>query len=804
MLALLQDTRFAVRQLWNHPAFTLLAVLTLAIGVGVNTIAFGVVNGLLIKGLAPRTADGVARIVTLPGDDEDGNASVPEYERLAAATRGALDVAAEGRSTVAWRHDGITETAWVLFVSSNYFPMVNATVVAGQLRVQRVVDGQPAVVIGERFWRRKLGSPPLTGLTLLLNNVDVSVAGVIPESFTGPAGIYSPDVWLPLDDLVLFGRSDAVRNREARWLFVMGQLQSGVTVPEVQGLVDAAAAAMAGEWPDTHKDRRARLRMLGQRTAELRGIAIGATIGMAVIGLVLLLACFNVANLLLARAVERERDMGIRAALGASRARMMRLVVTEGFVIAALAGAIAMVVASWTQSVITSFAIPIDQPQYIDLSPDRHVVGFIAVLVIIAGVLPGLWPAFVAARVDVSRVLGSQGANAAGGRPSPLRRWLVGAQIAGSTAFMAIAALLLQSYSFLSAADFGFERGHLLVAEFEPASNGYAADRASRYVAALTARVRALPGVADVAVGDNVPFFIGFDRQTMVWPAGGECETTACEQYPTYAVSSGYFRTMGIPLVEGRAFDESRSSTQAVIINQPFARKQWPEGGAVGATLRIGPDGALATVVGITARTHTRGLDRESPVLFVPIGEAHYGGRLTLVARTSAVPASLARPLIDAANALDPNVAMQSVKTMDERMAVQLWPFRTLSRMFTICGALAVLLAVVGLASVIIHAVSRRTREFGVRISIGATPSDLLIEVLRGSTALMLPGLLAGLLLAAGAACLTQAVFLGVNVLDPLVYLGVALAHAVVVVVACIGPALRASRLDPVVALRTD
>jgi predicted permease len=803
MLTLLQDTRFAVRQLWNRPGFTLLAVLTLAIGVGVNTIAFGVVNGLLIEGLAPRTAGGVARIVTLPGDDEGGSASVPEYERFAAATHGALDVAAEGRSTVAWRHDGITETAWVLFVSSNYFSMVNANVVAGQLRVQRVVDGQPAVVIGERFWRRKLGSPPLTGLTLLLNNVDVSVAGVISESFTGPAGIYSPDVWLPLDDLVLFGRSDAVRNREARWLFVMGQLQTGVTVPEVQGLVGAAAAAMTREWPDTHKDRRARVKMLGQRTAELRGIAIGATVGMAIIGLVLLLACFNVANLLLARAVERERDMGIRAALGASRARMMRLVVTEGFVIAALAGAIALVVASWTQSVITSFAIPIDEPQHIDLSPDRHVIGFIAVLVIIAGVLPGLWPAFVAARVDVSRVLGSQGANAAGGRPSPLRRWLVGAQIAGSTAFMAVAVLLFQSYGYLSAADFGFAREHLLVAEFEPASNGYAADRAGRYVAALTARVRALPGVADVAVADNVPFFIGFDRQTIVWPEVGMCETVTCATYPTYAVSPGYFRTMGIPLVEGHEFDESRPASQ-IVINQPFARKQWPDGGALGATLRLGPNGALATVVGITARTHTRGLDRESPVLFVPIGEEHYGGRLTLVARTSAVPASLARPVIDAVNTLDPNVAMQSVKTMDERMAVQLWPFRTLSRMFTICGALAVLLAVVGLAGVVIHAISRRTREFGVRMSIGATPSDLLIEVLKGSAALMLPGLLAGLLLAAGAARLTQAVFLGVNVLDPLVYLGVALAHAVIVVVACIGPALRASRLDPVVALRTD
>jgi predicted lysophospholipase L1 biosynthesis ABC-type transport system permease subunit len=260
---------------------------------------------------------------------------------------------------------------------------------------------------------------------------------------------------------------------------------------------------------------------------------------------------------------------------------------------------------------------------------------------------------------------------------------------------------------------------------------------------------------------------------------------------------------MGIPLVEGREFDEGASSPQ-VVINQPFARKQWPGGGELGATLRLGPDGTPMTVIGVTARTHTRGLDRESPVLFVRIGPAHFGGPLTLVTRTIGAPASLARPVIDAATALDPNVSMQSVKTMDERMAVQLWPFRTLSRMFSICGALAVLLAVVGLSGVVIHAVSRRTREFGVRMSIGATRADLLIDVLRGSALLMLPGLLAGLVLAAGVARVTQAVFLGVNVLDPLTYLGVALAHGAIVVAACIGPALRASRLDPVVALRTD
>jgi predicted permease len=803
MITFLHDIRLAFRQLRRRPAFTATAVLTLAIGMGVNAVAFGVVNGLLIKGFARKTASGVGRIVTIPGGDDSGSASLQEYERFADATRGALEIAAEGRSSLGWRHDGLAETVWVLFVSSNYFSMVNANVIAGQLRVERMPDGPPAVVVGERFWRRKLGSASLAGLTLRLNNADVSVAGVIPESFTGPAGTYSPDVWLPLDALVRFGSSPELQKRDTRWLFVMGKLQADATAAQAQGLVDTAVATMAREWPDTHKDRGARFRMLGEGNSERRGLTIAAGIGMGIIGLVLLLACFNVANLLLARAVERERDMGIRAALGASPARLMRLVVTEGFVIAAGSGALALVIAWWTQSIVTSFAIPIEQPQHIDFAPDRTVVGFILALVVIAGVLPGLWPAFAAARVNVARVLGSQGGNAAGGRPSPLRQWLVGAQIAGSTAFVALAALLIQSYAYLGTVDLGFSRENVLVAEFHPASNGYDADRSRRYVDALSARVRALPGIADVAVADRVPFFIGFDRQTMVWPAGGTCADGACPKYPTYAVTPGYFRTMGIPLLEGRELEDRRGAAE-IVINQSFARKQWPDGRGLGETLRIGADGTLATVVGITAKTHTRGLDRELPVLFTTIGPELFEGGLTMVARTTGAPSSMVRSFIEAANAVDANVSMIAVKSMEDRMAVQLWPFRTLSWMFSICGALAAVLATVGLAGVVIHAVSRRTKEFGVRVSVGATPRDLVTEVLKSSVVLLIPGLLTGLLLAAAAARLTRAVFLGVNVLNPSVYLAVALAHCLIVVVACIGPALRASRLDPLVALRTD
>ena len=783
---MLNDLKHSVRQLGRKPLFTATAVLTLAIGMGVNTVAFTVVNGMLFKGFAVSGLPGGGRIMTTPGGDEEGNASIAEFERFRDATAHALEVAAEGRSSVAWRHDTGAETAWVLYVSPTYFSIVDAPLVAGRLLVAR--DGaSTSAVIGERFWREKLGARSLVGLTLRLNNTDVSVAGVVAGSFTGPAGLYSPDIWLPLDDLDLFTTSPLMRHHDTRWLFVFGRLRDEATSAQIDGQVRAAAAEMAREWPDTHKDRGARFRLFAERNSELRGVAMGAAIGMGVIGLVLLIACFNVANLLLARAVERERDIGIRAAMGAKPARLVRLVVTEGFVIATLSGMVALLIAWWTQSLVSSFAIPIEQPQHIDLAPDVNVLVFVAVLIVLAGVLPGLWPALSAARVDVLRVLGSQGANAAGARPSAMRRWLVGAQIAGSTMFLAVAGLFIESYSVLTTFEVGFARDRLVVADFDPSSNGYDGPRSERFVQAFLDRVRALPGVTDAAVIDRAPFFIGYDRTMVVQHAD--------RPVATYAVSPDYFRTMGIQL-DGKS--------EGVIINALLAQTLFPGRPAIGETIRVGPRAEPFTIVGVTGKTRTRGLDREVPVMFMPIAPAHYERPVTVVARTAGSPAAVVRPIAEAANAVDPNVAMIAVKTMEQRMAVQLWPLRTLSRLFTICGVSALLLATVGLAGVVIYAVSRRMREFGVRLSIGATPRDLMRDVLRGSVAMLVPGVIVGLLLAAAAARLIRVVFIGVNVLNPTTYLVVALVETAIVVIACIGPALKASRVDPLIALRSE
>lgn len=800
MSNLFQDVRQSLRQLLRKPLFAATAVLTLAIGMGVNTVAFTAVNGLLFKSHALSGIPDTGRIVTTPGGDESGYASMAEYERFSDATADVLDIAAEGRSSLAWKHDGTTDTAWVLYISRRYFSLVEPALIAGDASVRR--DGSVvSVVIGERFWREKLGSPSLAGLTLRLNDTDVSVAGVIDASWHGPAGIYSPDVWLPLDELALFGASPAIAKRDTRWLFIMGRLRDGATPAQVDGLVQATAAQMTREWPDTHVNRGAMFRMFDGTNSELRGIAYASAIGMGIIGLVLLLACFNVANLLLARAVERERDMGIRAALGARPSRLMRLVVIEGFIIAMMSGALALVLAVWTQSLVTSFAIPIEQPQHIDMTPDARVVWFIAGLIVIAGILPGVWPAISTTRLDVLRVLGSQGASGEGLRPARIRRWLIGAQIAGSTMFLAIAGLFVQSYSALTTFDVGFDREHLVLADFDPGTSGYDAARSERFANAFADRVRALPGITDVALVDRAPFFVGYDRRATVWPPEVTCNSGNCRDYPIYGVSAGYFRTMGIAIVEGREFlsDHARGE---VIINGSMARLLFPDRGALGRSVRIGAEGSTVTIVGVTGPTRTRGLDREQPVLFAPLSAGHFEHGLTLVARTAGPPVALVRAVREAAQQTDPNIAMAAVKTMEERMGVQLWPFRTLSWMFSICGGLALVLATVGLAGIVIHAVNRRVREFGVRLSVGATPRDVMREVLIGSAKMLVPGLIAGVLLAAGVAGLVRYIFIGVNVLNPATYLAVAIVQVVVVLLACLAPALRASRVDPLIALR--
>jgi predicted permease len=404
--------------------------------------------------------------------------------------------------------------------------------------------------------------------------------------------------------------------------------------------------------------------------------------------------------------------------------------------------------------------------------------------------------------VDTLRVLGAHGGGVGALRPARARRALVALQVGGSTVFLVLAGLLVQSYAHLGVADLGFDRDHLLVAELDPAAYGRGAAAARQYVDHVSEQARALPGVRDVALADRAPFYIGFERRSMVWPAVGTCAPGSCPAYQAYAVGSEYFGTMGIPFVEGRAF-AATDGIDAIVVTRSLATVLWPDASAVGRTLRIGDTGTPVHVVGVVADTHTRGLGRAEPVFFRPLATADMSGPLTLLVRTEGAPASLVRPLHAAALAVDPDVP-PTIKTMADRSAVQLWPFRMASAMFATCGSLALVLAVVGLGSVVRHSVSRRMREFGVRVSMGATQADLMRHVLGNGLALLAPGLGVGLAAAAALAQLARSVIVGVDVLNPVVYVVMAGVQTAVTVIACVGPALAAARTDPLAALRTE
>ncbi len=520
--------------------------------------------------------------------------------------------------------------------------------------------------------------------------------------------------------------------------------------------------------------------MFSEGNSELRGLATGAAIGMGLIGLVLLLACFNVATLLLARAVERERDMGIRAALGAGRARLMRLVLTEGFVIAGLAAVLAVVIASGTQSIIGSFAIPIEQPQHIDLSTDWRVIGFIVALACVAGVLPGLWPAVApgAWTCCKSSIAGCERGRRTAFAPPPMAGRRADRGLDGVPGHRGA---LDSSVGYLADTDYGFDHRHLIIADVDPGASGLDEDGARRYVDALVARASTLPGVTGAAVADHAPFFIGFDRLTPVWPAGVPCDGDACPKIATLAAGPGYFKTMGISMAAGREFDGAGASSD-VIVNQAFARQQWPDERGLGETLRLGPqetrDGGWNHEQAPHARPRSGAAHSD-----VPIADEHYEDALTVVARTAADPAPAVRAFVEAAHAIDSSVSLVSVKTMSQRMAVQLWPFNTMRRVFGSAAA---------------GAAARDGGTVECRDSFGQPAAEGVRRArVDRRLASRSDGRGAGRQPAAprawpgrwpctpvAAARLAQVVFIGVNVLNPTTYLAVALVECAIVLVA--------------------
>ena len=802
MDSFLQDLRYTFRTLARRPGFAALAVLTLAVGIGVNTVAFSAVNALLLRPFKAADADRVGWVLISSPGNPHGSASPLDFEELARGSLTFAALAAEGRLPVSLHTESGAEQAWSMLVSGAYFGTIGARAEIGRvLSESDVATSDLVAVVSHRFWTERLDRGSIAGRSIVLNGRSFSVIGVMPDDFQGPGGLYTPDVWLPLERRDVLNLPASLRSGE--WLTLVGRLRDGVAPAQADAELSAMSQSLPRAPGKEATRRTIRFYPMAGGHPDLQGIGRVAWVAMAVVGLVLLIACFNVAALLMARASERQREIGVRSALGASRGRILRQLVTEGTVLAAVSGTATLVIAAWSGTLLSTFSLPAPIPQKLHLGIDGTLIAFTIALVIVAGVFPAVIPALQATRANLVGSLRVE--SRLGGRPSRTRNAFVVAQVAGSTLFLAAASLFVRSFLNSTAFDPGFDVRHAAVIQLSPSLYGYDDGRARVMVEALQQRISAVPGVLAVGASDRVPFYVGFPKSVEYSNGADDCSITDCRRATEYAVSPSHFEALGIAIQQGRAFNPGDAATaSSVVVSAHMAALLWPGESPIGRTVRLGDKGRPVEVIGIAADIKHRNMNEPiGAFVYRPIAPDEWADEISLAIRTSGDPAAVLAAVREQARSIDPAMPV-TVTTMTERMKIPLWPVRTAAGFFLICGALALLLATVGLFGVLYFTVTQRTREFGIRVALGATSRRVMAVVLKEGLVLAAIGVTLG-----GAAAYVAARFLSralfeVQPGDPVSFAATVTIQLAVALLACGVPAWRATRADPMIALRQD
>ncbi|MBK9240776.1 MAG: ABC transporter permease [Acidobacteria bacterium] len=806
MSSLLQDLKYSLRGIGRRPGHTALIVLTLAIGLGVNTVAFSSVNALLFRPFHITNADKYGWVFAGPQGDSFSGVSLEMFEALRARTSTLEALVAEGRMPLAAAAAAGPEQVWGLAVSSNYFSVVQAPIVAGRaLSPTDTAAGAVPILISERYWRNHWNAASdLTSIRPVMNGQLTSVIGVVADSFQGPGGIFEPHLWFPLD---ASAQLRLAITPGSEWLTMMATPAAGASArqigAEVEGIVRGVDTVSAeGRTPG--RERRGQYVPISDGHPEARALGAPAAMAMAAVGLVLLIACFNVAGLILARSAERQRELGLRTALGASRMRLTRQLLVEGLVLASIAGTAALVLAAWSEALLGGLSLPAPIPQRLHFTMDWRMVAFTAALVIVAAAVPVLTPAWQVFRTNPIGWLKAGTAGSVGGSARARRGW-VSLQVAGSTVFLTLALMFVTSYVAGLRTDLGFNTSHVALLQVSPTNFSIAPERQRALVTDLVSRLKTAPAVEQVSLADRTPFQIGVNQTRLLSTDGRNCDNGGCVSVVSSGVSAAFFETMEIPLLAGRLFDDaSGADAETAVISAATAEALWPGRSPLGEQIHESASDRPRQVIGVVADIVLR-LDRPNgPSLYRPITDEQLAAPVTVVAR-SRVDADAAAALLRSTwRDLDPTLPPATVQTMDQRMELPLWPSRVGAAFFATCGLLAVVLVTVGLFGVTYYAVAQRTREFGIRLALGATGPDLRRLVLGESMRLIMPGLIVGLAGAAALAALAQSALIGVTALDPQWYAAALALQIAVALLASWSPARRASLVAPHTSLRSD
>lgn len=815
-----QDVRYGARTLAKNPGVTLVAVLTLALGIGANTAIFSGVSAFIFRPLPVPEPEQLTRPSEVTEDrGVSDELSYPDYVEYRNQNSVFTGMAAEDMVQVAIGTQDQNDVIWGQVVSGNYFDVLRVQPVIGRSfspEEDRTPGAHPVVIISYNLWQSRLGSDPaVVGKTIAFNGRPYTVIGVAPDFFKGTKFALVMDFWAPMMMVEELQRAPGLlTSRDSHWMNSIARLRPGVSLQQASSEMSAIAQRLNQTYPN---ERAATTQAVVATEIDGRWeeaaviIKSGAAIAMVIVGLVLLIACANVANLLLARAAARRKEIGIRLALGASRIRLIRQLLTESLLLAAMGGGLGLLLAFWIVHLMQGF-IPVLPYNIVEnfFALESNALIFTLIVSLATGMVFGLAPAWHASSPDVVPVLkGELNASPTGKRRRlTLRNSLVVSQVALSLVVLVCGGLFVKSFRSAQKMDPGFITSNVLLASLNPQLINYDEAQTNDFYRRITEVAASLPGVQAASLARRIP--LG-DSSNSSGPILREGETlprrSAGRNIMNNIVSPGHFRTLEIPIIEGRDFDDRdrKDSQKVIIVNQRMAEMLWPGERAIGKRILVGADNRdPLEVVGVVKTGKYRNLAEDPrPFYYYPMAQRGATG-MTLLIRTSGDPQTLVGALRNHVQELDRRMPLFAIKTMTEHMTYALWGPKMAAALSIAFGLVALLLSAVGLYSVMAYLVSQRTREVGIRMALGARHGDVLRMVTGDGMRLAAVGIAIGLILSFSLARVLSAVLIGIGAYDAVTFLVVPLLLAVVALVASLVPARRATQVDPLVALRYE
>ena len=808
-----QDIRFAVRLLVKDRWFTAVAVIALALGIGVNATVFTFVNAVLIRGLPINDPDRVMVVGTRDARLRDRGMSYLDFEDYRRATRTFSGLAAFSGSIMNVSDEGRTpERFQGPFISAPAFKLIGQRPQLGRdFLPEDDRPGAPAVVIlGNGIWKNRYGSDPsIIGRSIKINDIVSTVIGVMPEGFKFPN---NADLWLPLAHMPRL----AEQKRDNRNVEAFGKLADGVTHAQAQSEMNTIAGQLRHDYPDTNKDVTASVMTFNERQngGPIRLVFLSL---MGAVAFVLLIACANVANLLLARSATRAREMSVRISLGATRWRIVRQLLVESVLLSMVSGLFGLALASVGVRLFDAATQDVGKPYWIQFTMDAQVFAFFAAVCLGTGIVFGLAPALHVSKTDLNEVLKEGGRSGSSGVRT--RRWtsvLIVAELALTLVLLAGAGLMMRSFLTLYRLDVGVDTAHLLTMRLALPAQKYPTIESRRaFFERLDQRIAGISGIQAGMITTNMPLGGGNGRLLAVEGR----PLAAGEQAPSVTqvmIGPRYFETLGLRIVRGRGFDDldGTAGHETAIVNQRFATMHFGAEDPLGRRIKLTPDGALVpgaavptwvTIVGVSPSIRQANLQepQPDPVAYIPL-RSQAPGFAMLMIRAGGDAASLTSLMREEVRAIDPDLPIFDIKTMDQQLAQARWPFRVFGSMFAIFALIALALSAVGLYAVTAYSVAQRTQEIGVRMALGAQAPQVWWLVVRRGLVQLATGLGIGLAGAFGVGQLLKSLLVQTSTRDPLTLTSIVLLLMLVSVLASFWPARRATRLDPVAALRNE